>query len=104
MRRVRFVERAACELRATGETARKRSAATTAGLTPQEGHIVRLAVGGLSNAEIGAGLFISPRTVDYHLHKVFANFGLSSRTELHRILSGDVPARTPDPQRRSRSG
>ena len=73
------------ELRATGETARKRTApaARTAraseALTAQEAQVARLAGGGWSNLEIGARLFISARTVQYHLHKVFTKLGISSR-------------------------
>jgi DNA-binding CsgD family transcriptional regulator len=81
-----FAERAERELLATGETARKRTVETSGKLTAQESHIARLARDGLSNPEIGAQLFISPRTVQYHLHKVFAKLGISSRTELERAL------------------
>jgi DNA-binding CsgD family transcriptional regulator len=84
-----FAERAARELRATGETARKRTVETTDELTAQEGQIAALARDGLSNPEIGAQLFISPRTVEYHLHKVFGKLGIRSRSELERVLSGD---------------
>jgi DNA-binding CsgD family transcriptional regulator len=88
-----FAERAARELRATGETARRRNTPNPVELTPQEAQIVRLAVSGLTNAEIGTQLFISPRTVEYHLHKVFAKFAIRSRTELGRVLSRDAPSR-----------
>jgi DNA-binding CsgD family transcriptional regulator len=77
-----FADRAARELQATGETARKRTIETRDQLTPQEAQIARLAGSGLSNPEIGARLFISPRTVQYHLHKVFAKLGISSRNQL----------------------
>jgi DNA-binding CsgD family transcriptional regulator len=77
-----FAERARRELQATGETARKRTAETRETLTPQEAQIARLARDGLSNPEIGAQLFISPRTVQYHLHKVFAKLDVSSRNQL----------------------
>ena len=79
--------RAARELLATGETARKRSVEATGDLTPQETQVARLAREGLSNSEIGARLFISPRTVQYHLRKVFAKLGISSRNQLERALS-----------------
>jgi DNA-binding CsgD family transcriptional regulator len=81
-----FAERAKRELRATGETARKRSAATKAELTAQEGQIARLARDGLSNPEIATRLFISARTVQYHLGKVFTKLGISSRSELGHVL------------------
>jgi DNA-binding CsgD family transcriptional regulator len=82
-----FAERARRELAATGETVRKRTVETTVDLTPQEAQIARLAGDGLSNPEIGAGLFISSRTVQYHLRKVFTKLGISSRGQLHRVLS-----------------
>ena len=81
-----FAERAAGELLATGEHARKRTVETREDLTPQEAQIARLARDGLSNPEIGARLFISPRTVEYHLHKVFSKLGISSRNQLDRAL------------------
>jgi DNA-binding NarL/FixJ family response regulator len=84
-----FAERARRELLATGETARKRTAETRDELTAQEGQIARLARDGLSNPEIGARLYISPRTVEYHLHKVFRKLGISSRNRLHAALHGD---------------
>jgi DNA-binding CsgD family transcriptional regulator len=79
-----WADRAEAELRATGETARKRDVSTLDQLTPQELHIANLVAGGLTNREIAAQLFISPRTVDYHLRKVFSKLGIASRTELIR--------------------
>jgi ATP/maltotriose-dependent transcriptional regulator MalT len=91
-----FAERARRELVATGETVRKRSVETRDELTAQEALIARLARDGLSNPEIGTRLFISPRTVKYHLRKVFIKLDISSRSELDRVLPGDpttVPPR-----------
>ena len=82
-----FAERARRELVATGEKVRRRSEETRFLLTPQEEQIARLARAGLSNAEIGARLYISPRTVEWHLHKVFAKLGISSRRDLETALS-----------------
>jgi DNA-binding CsgD family transcriptional regulator len=82
-----FAARARRELRATGETARKRVAAAADGvLTTQEAQIARMARDGLSNPEIGARLFLSPRTVQYHLGNVFTKLGITSRSQLRRIL------------------
>jgi DNA-binding CsgD family transcriptional regulator/tetratricopeptide (TPR) repeat protein len=81
-----FAERARRELLATGETVRKRSPETRDDLTPQEVHIARLAREGRTNPEIGAELFLSPRTVEWHLGKVFAKLGISSRRELRDAL------------------
>jgi DNA-binding CsgD family transcriptional regulator len=82
-----FAERARRELLATGATARKRNVATgDEQLTAQEALIARMARDGLSNPEIAARLFISGRTVQYHLRKVFAKLGIESRTQLDRIL------------------
>ncbi len=81
-----FAERARRELAATGETARKRTDETRDELTPQEAQIARLARDGLSNPEIGAELFISPRTVKYHLRKVFTKLDIDSRHELGTAL------------------
>ena len=82
-----FAERARRELKATGETARKRTVATyDPELTAQEAQIARMARDGLSNPEIGARLFISTRTVQYHLQKVFTKLGISSRGQLDRVL------------------
>jgi DNA-binding NarL/FixJ family response regulator len=85
-----FAERARRELAATGETARARTDGTRDVLTPQEAQIARLARAGLSNPEIGAQLFISPRTVQYHLRKVFQKLGITSRNQLGRIPSGSL--------------
>ena len=83
-----FAERARRELSATGETARRRAAVSLSLLTPQEALIARLARDGLTNSEIGARLFISPRTVEYHLHKVFPKLDIISRKELRDALPG----------------
>jgi ATP/maltotriose-dependent transcriptional regulator MalT len=90
-----FADRAARELRATGETARKRTVESLDQLTVQEAQVARLARDGLSNREIGARLFISPSTVDYHLRKVFTKLDISSRTKLGDALPD--PARTAVP-------
>jgi DNA-binding NarL/FixJ family response regulator len=74
-------------LRATGATARKRSVDTSGDLTPQEAQIAQFAREGLSNPEIGSRLFLSPRTVEYHLGKVFTKLQIRSRTELAVALS-----------------
>ena len=84
-----FGGRAARELLATGERARKRTVETREDLTAQELQVARLARDGLSNPEIGARLFISPRTVEYHLHKVFTKLQIGSRSELQRALPGE---------------
>jgi DNA-binding CsgD family transcriptional regulator len=81
-----FAERARHELLATGETVRKRTDDTRDDLTPQEEHIARLAVSGRTNPEIGAELFISPRTVEWHLKKVFTKLGITSRKGLRDAL------------------
>jgi DNA-binding CsgD family transcriptional regulator len=83
-----FSVRAGRELLATGETARKRTDETRDELTAQETQIAQFARDGLSNAEIAARLFISPRTVEYHLHKVFTKLGVTSREHLDRVLPG----------------
>jgi DNA-binding CsgD family transcriptional regulator len=84
-----FAERARHELRATGDAARKRAgAASDQQLTVQEAQIARLASDGMSNPEIGARLFLSPRTVQYHLSNVFAKLGLTSRSQLAVALPG----------------
>ncbi|MBV9649438.1 MAG: AAA family ATPase [Pseudonocardiales bacterium] len=81
-----FAERARRELLATGETVRKRTVETPGALTAQEISIVRLAIDGQTNAEIGSQLFLSARTVEWHLRKVFTKLGISSRRELRRAL------------------
>jgi DNA-binding CsgD family transcriptional regulator len=81
-----FAERARHELLATGETVRKRTVETRDELTPQEEQIARLAREGLSNPEIGARLFLSPRTAEWHLHNVFSKLGIRSRRELASSL------------------
>jgi DNA-binding CsgD family transcriptional regulator len=82
-----FAERARRELAATGETARKRTDETRADLTAQEAQIARLAVEGLTNPQIGAQLFLSPRTVEWHLRHIYPKLGISSRRELHTVMS-----------------
>ncbi len=82
-----FAERAARELRATGERVRNRTTDTAAQLTAREAQIARLASDGLSNPEIAAKLFMSRRTVEYHLHKVFTKFAISSRNQLQGVLA-----------------
>jgi DNA-binding CsgD family transcriptional regulator len=87
-----FAERARVELLATGETVRKRTVETRDDLTAQEAQIARLARDGRTNPEIGAQLFISPRTVEWHLRNVFTKLGIRSRRELHDALPETVPA------------
>lgn len=81
-----FADRARRELLATGETARKRTVSHTTELTAQEGLIARLARDGMSNPQIASRLFLSARTVQYHLRKVFAKLDISSRSQLDRVL------------------
>ena len=87
-----FAERARDELLATGGTARSRTDELRGVLTPQEAHIARLARDGLSNPEIGAQLFISPRTVQYHLRKVFLKLDITSRNQLSRVPASQLRA------------
>jgi DNA-binding CsgD family transcriptional regulator len=79
-----WTARAESELRATGETVRRRDPSTLAELTPQELQIAGLVAEGLTNREIAAQLFLSPRTIDYHLRKVFNKLGITARSELIR--------------------
>jgi DNA-binding CsgD family transcriptional regulator len=91
---VPWEDRARAELRATGETARKREPSTLAQLTPQQLHIARLVAEGATNKDVAAQLFLSPRTVDHHLRNVFMKLGISSRAELIRFPDLDGSTRT----------
>jgi DNA-binding CsgD family transcriptional regulator len=86
-----FAERARHELLATGDTVRQRTAETASELTAQEAHIARLAVDGRTNAEIGTQLFLSTRTVEWHLSKVYTKLGVGSRRELRQALDSLEP-------------
>ena len=88
-----FAERTRRELLATGAIVRKRTVDAAQRLTAQEALIARLARDGLSNPEIGAQLFISTRTVEWHLRKVFTKLGVSSRGQLQRVLSDQIGGR-----------
>jgi DNA-binding CsgD family transcriptional regulator len=87
-----FAERAERGLLGTGEHVRKRSVETRDELTAQEAQIARLARGGLSNAEIGARMFISQHTVAYHLRKVFSKLDITSRSQLNHVLPDNAQA------------
>jgi ATP/maltotriose-dependent transcriptional regulator MalT len=87
-----FAERARKELQATGENVRKRTADTRDDLTAQERQMARLARDGLSNPEISTRLFLSSRTVEWHLHNVFTKLGIRSRRELASALDGPAPS------------
>jgi DNA-binding NarL/FixJ family response regulator len=82
-----FAERARRELTATSETVRKRSAETLTTMTAQEALIARLARDGRTNAEIGTQLYLSARTVEWHLRKIFTKLSISSRRDLHAALA-----------------
>jgi DNA-binding CsgD family transcriptional regulator len=84
-----WANRARAELRATGETARKRDPSTLDRLTPQELQIARFVARGLSNKEVAAQLFLSPRTVDYHLRRVFVKLEITSRVQLAHLALGE---------------
>ena len=87
-----FAGRARRELQATGETVVKRTDATRDALTVQEAQVARLAAEGHTNPEIAAQLYISPRTAEYHLHKVFSKLGISSRRQLRHRLAQPQPS------------
>jgi DNA-binding CsgD family transcriptional regulator len=87
-----FAERARREFEATGATVRTRTVQMRAMLTPQEAQIARLAGDGLTNPEIGAQLFISPRTVEWHLRKVFSKLGITSRRQIRSTLAEGATA------------
>ena len=91
-----FAERARRELLATGEKVRKREVDTRTELTPQEEHIARLARDGRTNPEIAAELFLSARTVEWHLRKVFTKLGITSRKGLHDALAARSRHTTPE--------
>jgi DNA-binding CsgD family transcriptional regulator len=84
-----WAERARAELRASGETARKRDPSTLSLLTPQELQVARYVAQGISNKEVAAQLYLSPRTIDHHLRNVFSKLGITSRTQLARLPLGD---------------
>jgi DNA-binding CsgD family transcriptional regulator len=90
-----FAERARAELLATGETVRKRTVESREVLTAQEALVARLAAQGRTNPEIGTQLFISPRTAEYHLRKVFTKLGISSRRRLRDVLRDSTQAASP---------
>ena len=90
-----FAERARNELLAAGEVVRQRTAEPASTLTAQEAHIARLAADGHTNPEIAAQLFLSARTVEWHLRKIFTKLGISSRRELHKALSAASDGRAP---------
>ncbi|MEU4394860.1 AAA family ATPase [Kribbella sp. NPDC023855] len=89
-----WADQAAAELKATGETARRREPSTADDLTPQERQIARLLSEGHSIRSVAARLFLSPKTVEYHLRKVYTKLGIHSRPELAEILEKGGPART----------
>jgi DNA-binding CsgD family transcriptional regulator len=87
-----FAERAAAELRASGETARRRDPSTATDLTAQELQVARLVRQGMSNRDAAAQLFLSPRTIDFHLRNVFSKLGVTSRAELAAMAIPDSDA------------
>jgi DNA-binding NarL/FixJ family response regulator len=90
-----FAERAARELLATGEIVRRRTAETSGELTAQEAFIARLAADGQTNPEIGAQMFLSARTIEWHLRKIFPKLGITSRKELGEALADLGPGGLP---------
>jgi DNA-binding CsgD family transcriptional regulator len=90
-----WAERGRAELRASGETARRRDPSTLDMLTPQELQIARFVTAGSTNKEVAAQLFLSPRTIDFHLRNVFTKLGIRSRHELHRFAFDGEPATSP---------
>lgn len=91
-----WAERARVELRASGRTARKRDPSTSADLTPQELQIARFVAEGLTNREVAAQLFLSPRTIDFHLRNVYRKLSISSRTALARLDFDSENVSAPD--------
>jgi DNA-binding CsgD family transcriptional regulator len=87
-----WADRAASELRATGQTRPRAEERHRVSLTPQEHEIATLAAAGLSNKQIGQRLFLSPRTVGGHLHRIFPKLGITSRAALHAALASLPPA------------
>ncbi|MGA5113516.1 helix-turn-helix transcriptional regulator [Streptomyces pseudogriseolus] len=102
MRAAAFAERARRELTATGEHVRTRATTPSGALTPQESQIATLAAEGMTNARIGAELFISPHTVEWHLRKVYAKLGINSRRALPDALAG-APGADGRPRRERRT-
>jgi DNA-binding CsgD family transcriptional regulator len=92
-----WAERAGTELRASGETARQRDPSTLDQLTPQELQIVRFVGQGATNRDVAAQLFLSPRTIDYHLRQIFTKLGISSRAELIRLHVDERFTGEPEP-------
>jgi DNA-binding NarL/FixJ family response regulator len=90
-----WAARARNGLRASGETARKREPSTLDQLTAQELQVAQLVAQGTSNREVAAQLFLSPRTIDFHLRNVFRKLGVTSRHQLAPLLTGQDPAITP---------
>jgi DNA-binding CsgD family transcriptional regulator len=95
-----FADRAHRELLATGERARKRTVETTGELTPQEAQIASLARDGESNPQIAAKLYISARTVEYHMHKILTKLGITSRVQLAAVLDLEGGETRPTPHLR----
>jgi DNA-binding NarL/FixJ family response regulator len=98
-----FAQRAIRELLATGETARKRTVETRDELTPHEARIARMARDGASNQDIATQLFVSRKTVEYHLHKVFTKLGISTRQQLEHVLPR-APSAPSQPSPTGRAG